>query len=337
MSEKEKAKTKIEDEYSMQRTYRCIFISPFEEFHNTLFERVILSLPSMLPNQRLAVDRADVGAPSKHSLEEHVFERIDRADVVIADISGLNSNVMLEFGYAISAGKQIVMITDKQTKDKIPANLRGRLFIEYERSENELERLSTLIATYVRQAIQLVNAQTITDKYEVTCYRNRAVILLGERFRNASRRIDILTTNVKYFAESLSSDIKAALDAHSNLTVRVLTLAPESSIAARRATQLNLDTYRYRTELRESIGLLLKEFRDYEDRFQLRLYDDLPTQMTFIIDDTIITSVVSVTTRSRQNLHFELHASGVGALESFIYHFETVWGRAPVPLQGIQF
>lgn len=66
------------------------------------------------------------------------------------------------------------------------------------------------------------------------------------------------------------------------------------------------------------------------NRFQLRLYDELPTQMMFRIDDTVIIPVVSANFRARLNIHFMLRSDQGGVFESFIMHFETLWGRSTV-------
>jgi nucleoside 2-deoxyribosyltransferase len=41
-----------------------------------------------------------------------VFAAIDRADILIGDLTGLNANVLFEVGYAIGRGKRVWLTTD---------------------------------------------------------------------------------------------------------------------------------------------------------------------------------------------------------------------------------
>jgi hypothetical protein len=318
----------IEDQRLSQHVYTCFVTCPFGEAYDELFKKCILALPTALPNHKLIIDRADKDIPGTRLLETNVFERINHADFIIADISGLNPNVMIELGYSISCGKPVIVIVEESTEDMIPIDLKGNLYIEYEASEAGFRLLWQQLVTRVQYTIGLLDVKSIKDQYHIICHRNRAVVMLGEKLKAALRRIDILTTNVDYFAKCVFNEIKTALDTHTNLTVRILTLDPESDITARRAVQLGWNIYHYRKQLHESIRSLLLEFKDYEDRFQLRLYDDLPTQVMFRIDDIIVTSVVSVMCRSRENLHFELDTNQPGVLQSFVLNFETIWIRS---------
>lgn len=62
---------------------------------------------------------------------------IDKADIISADVSGANPNVMYEVGYAQGRGKPVLYIM--QSDEKIPFDLRGNLVYLYDKdSPNRL-------------------------------------------------------------------------------------------------------------------------------------------------------------------------------------------------------
>lgn len=74
-------------------------------------------------------DSADVRVGK--SLLGTVQQAIERADLVIADLSGSNPNVMYEIGYAQALRKPVLPIVRAQEK-QIPANLLGLQYLVYD-------------------------------------------------------------------------------------------------------------------------------------------------------------------------------------------------------------
>jgi len=69
-----------------------------------------------------------------------ILERILKADVIVADLSGQNSDVMYELGYAHSYRKPTILLYNRNSDDyKLPNDLAGILYIFY-----DLENLSEL-------------------------------------------------------------------------------------------------------------------------------------------------------------------------------------------------
>jgi hypothetical protein len=87
--------------------------------------------------------------------------------------------------------------------------------------------------------------------------------------------------------------------------------------------RLEYDVGNYREELRKSAREFYQKYKDKEN-VSIRLYDDLPLQITLIVDNQIVTSVVSRGSRSRDNLHFLLDIATPGARKSFEEHFHEV-------------
>jgi hypothetical protein len=57
-----------------------------------------------------------------------VYQNITRADLVVADITGGNPNVMYEVGFAHALRKPVILLADRTTPN-IPHDLAGRLVI----------------------------------------------------------------------------------------------------------------------------------------------------------------------------------------------------------------
>src|SRR6185436_8301081 len=107
--------------------------------------------------------------------------------------------------------------------------------------------------------------------------------------------------------------LSKAIDRSSTLSVRVLTLNPDSSFVNNRAAQLGVPIGQYREELHESIRRLLSSLEKYGERITLRIYDDFPTQITFMVDDAIYSCSIARAHRSRKLCTFKLHAYDPGA------------------------
>lgn len=60
---------------------------------------------------------------------ERIFNQINKADVIVADMTGRNQNVFYEVGYAHALGKIVLLLT--QNADDIPFDLKHRQHIVY--------------------------------------------------------------------------------------------------------------------------------------------------------------------------------------------------------------
>lgn len=77
-----------------------------------------------------------------------VSTEIDKADFVIADVSGANPNVMLEVGYAQGRGKPILFVVSPDEGTKIPSTLSGQMFYVYD--PNDPDRLRSSISGKIK-------------------------------------------------------------------------------------------------------------------------------------------------------------------------------------------
>src|SRR4051812_5814842 len=103
------------------------------------------------------VDRDTAGVPGAPNIAGTIFEKIERADAIIADVtivsplgaerSSPNPNVLLELGYAIRdkgwLRTLIVMNTHYGPPENLPFDLRGHRAMTYSLAEAETDRSRT--------------------------------------------------------------------------------------------------------------------------------------------------------------------------------------------------
>lgn len=96
------------------------------------------------------------------SISEHLHDEINKADLIIADISDLNPNVMYELGVAQSLGKPIIPISRKG--ETVPFDIASIRVIFYDRS-----RLNDTLSIPLRNYLAHSNFDAFLKK-EVTQY-----------------------------------------------------------------------------------------------------------------------------------------------------------------------
>jgi hypothetical protein len=311
------------------KTLKCFMMMQFKgSKQNSIFEKVeeTINRVNTLNEYSIELIRADLKEPlSISSLEEHLKTHIDNCSFAIAEISQLNPNVMFELGYAIGIGKPVIIMAQKGVK--LPADFSGRLFFQY--SVDMLDIIPQKFKGFIIGAIDSSIANRQKNKYNVKAFVNRNSSDLIEKLKQSELNIDIITTNLKSFIESGMADIiKIQLEKKTNLKVRILTLDPESDFAAHRARQLKDSTRFFREELRLSLMQTSQMLYYFPKRCKIATFDEFPPQISFRIDDAIYSNMVSSNQQSRYNIILRFHESDAGVMQTFIQHFNTVWGRS---------
>lgn len=304
------------------------------ETFNKVFKAIRDSAARIL-EFKVVFDRADMTL-NEFELIKGVHKCIDNSDFCLADITGENPNVFYEMGYARAVGKEVIIISQPPKEgNSYPIDVRNMIVTEYSvESDEDYDVLSQKVAFLVERAVEISQSRTysIKDAYGIECFQNRKTADLFNAFRNAKERIDILQTNLATIEKNYLESLTYALDHNEDLKLRVLTLDPDSYFTKMRADQLGLATVRFRNELHKSIGSVIKCLSGFEEKFSLRIYDDFPTQITFIIDDFVYTCTVAKNVRSRELCTFKLQKFAAGVERSFLFHFESIWSNARVYL-----
>ena len=79
---------------------------------------------------------------------DRIFNQINKADVIVADMTGKNPNVFYEVGYAHALDKVVLLIT--QSADDIPFDLKHRQHIIY---SGRIDHLRSRLADRIRWAV----------------------------------------------------------------------------------------------------------------------------------------------------------------------------------------
>ncbi len=114
---------------------RCFVAMPYGP---RWFQRVRDSIMQVAVVQKYDFDIAkDIAKPGGIMLQ--VWNSLRSAQVVVADLTGLNPNVLYEVGVAHSLGKEVILIT--QNPKKLPFDVKGMRWIGYKLANlGELKR-----------------------------------------------------------------------------------------------------------------------------------------------------------------------------------------------------
>src|SRR5947209_8635601 len=106
---------------------------PFRPEFDHLYRDLIAPV---LEAEGLGVSRADDPLHQRNILKG-IIAGIDSAHLIVADITGLNPNVMYELGVAHALGRPVVMLT--QNVEDAPFDLRGYTLTPYSASPANLD------------------------------------------------------------------------------------------------------------------------------------------------------------------------------------------------------
>lgn len=132
---------------------RLVFVlMPFTESMTTIYTSIIKPVVES-SNFNFVCKRADE-IKSNKSIMEDIWKSICEAQLVVADLTGLNANVMYELGIAHTLGKETILLYQKNSEIKFPFDLSHIRRIEYTDSiegskklEQELKETIQLILT----------------------------------------------------------------------------------------------------------------------------------------------------------------------------------------------
>ena len=99
---------------------------------------------------------------------DRIFNQVNKADVIVADMTGQNPNVFYEVGYAHALGKIVLLLTNNS--GDIPFDLKQRLHIVYEDSIVKLkEELSPYLEWAIKESQRSILAEDMFQEgdYEV--------------------------------------------------------------------------------------------------------------------------------------------------------------------------
>jgi nucleoside 2-deoxyribosyltransferase len=274
-------------------------------------------------------------------LKENVSRLIDKCDFSIAITTGKNPNIFWEIGYTEAQKKPVVYLVDRDSDDlnnspvlvieALKCPYRAKDLVNIVENKKIPDDMAIRLRKFIEQAVRAVKDRPKPPK--LAAFSVREECHLPDLVEKADHRIYLITSNISYFADFDNftvdkNDQKVfAFDppVERGVDVKILTMDPESPIVKYRAEQLTFeyDVGTYREELRDSARRFYQRYKDRRN-VTIRLYDDLPLQITLMVDYQVMTSVMSRGSRSRKNLHFLLDMNLPGAQNSFEAHFSEV-------------
>jgi len=103
-------------------------LMPFKEAFNDIY---MLGIKAACQSDKVYCERVDEQY-YEGSILERVYNQINKADYIVADMTGQNPNVFYEVGYAHGLGKKVILIT--QSEADIPFDMKHYVHIIYDRN-----------------------------------------------------------------------------------------------------------------------------------------------------------------------------------------------------------
>jgi len=262
---------------------------------------------------------------SEPQLRQCIQENIIAADFIISVLSTLNSNVLLETGFAQAHRKKIIYILSRDQSKKLPSNLQN---LKRQVRYNDLEDLRwELHQNIIEVKDDLCSSRDIElFTQNIEFFPNRKEANLEDRFENATRIIQILTTNLTTVSANYIDAIAVAAKKNPNLEVKILTSDPTNNFINPRAKQLGEDMQGYRNELEGSLKSVKAKLENFKN-CEVRTYKDFPVQLWHLIDDHIYVGQSSLNRRTRHNCIFKVSVDTQGIKGTFLDHFDTLWKK----------
>jgi hypothetical protein len=122
-------------------------IMPFASQYDPVYRQIIRPLVERL---KLRCVRGDEFASARGSVIEEVWAALNGCQLVIADLSGSNTNVLYELGIAHTLNKSAILITQSDRPEDVPFDVRHLRYIQYRSDETGLDRLTVDLESAIR-------------------------------------------------------------------------------------------------------------------------------------------------------------------------------------------
>jgi hypothetical protein len=128
---------------------KCFVLMPFNN-QNNLQEIYQDSVKKIVESLGISCNRADDIYEIKPIIET-IWEQINRAKFIIADLTNKNANVFYELGVAHTVGKEVILLS--QNIDDVPFDLRHLKIILYETTPRGVQNLEKQLEAMIQSVI----------------------------------------------------------------------------------------------------------------------------------------------------------------------------------------
>lgn len=126
----------------------CFVLLPFEEPYTLVYEDHI---KKVVESSHYECGKADDFYAATDVMKD-IWRQLNRASLIVADVSTRNPNVMYEIGLAHTVGKPVILLT--QTIDAIPFDLRGVRHILYEYTPRGCRKLEERLVKAIEETAE---------------------------------------------------------------------------------------------------------------------------------------------------------------------------------------
>jgi len=127
----------------------CFVLMPFEQRFQPIYEDHIKKV--IVEECKMKCMRAD-DIFSNREIIEDIWEYINKARIVVADVTGKNPNVYYELGIAHTTGKEVIILT--QSVDDVPFDIRHLRVIEYTYDPRGAKKLEESLASTIKSILK---------------------------------------------------------------------------------------------------------------------------------------------------------------------------------------
>jgi nucleoside 2-deoxyribosyltransferase len=163
----------------------CFVIQPFDRGpFDQRFDDVIAPAIEAAGLRAYRVDRD----PSASVPIEEIERQIRASAACLADISQSNPNVWFELGYAIAAGKPVVLLRQEDAVERLPFDIQHRNVTFYRTgSPSDFRKMGAMITERLRAELEkadeqasLLGAAVVANQAGLTTYETTAIATIGE-------------------------------------------------------------------------------------------------------------------------------------------------------------
>ncbi len=182
----------------------CFILMPFAPEYQEIYDDVLKPIITELKIKCVRAD--DIRIPGV--ILDQIWEHIQKAEFIIADLTGHNPNVFYELALCNVLQKQVILIT--QDISTVPFDLQHMRLIEYDQSING----GTLLSNDIRRTIEVMRAEGSNS--ENTIIHKQGYNNLEEALANSQETLRKLTKevfeNTTMSEETLRELFKALLE-----------------------------------------------------------------------------------------------------------------------------
>ena len=126
----------------------CFVLMPFDEKYKSVYSDIIKPITNVLGLEAKRAD--DIFEPAP--IIQGIWEHINKAKLIIADLSGRNPNVFYEVGLSHALGKNVILLA--RSMEDVPFDLQHIRCITYEERPDGAKKLEQDLSNMIRQILQ---------------------------------------------------------------------------------------------------------------------------------------------------------------------------------------